>query len=66
MSPVVKTAFLEALEEVTKVTLEQSVKVSEAYASDKKSALALGLAQGFKLAYNGLLKDLADKINPAD
>lgn len=66
MGPALKSALLEAAEEVTKLALDQGVKISQAYAQDKPSGFSLALAQGAKLANDAFLQELADKINPAD
>lgn len=66
MDEKVKTALLEAGEETTKVALEQCLKVAEAYAASSESAVDDSVVAGVKMLYEGFVKDLADKINPAD
>jgi hypothetical protein len=66
MDEQVKSALLEAGEEVTKTALEQSLKVAGAYAASSESTVDDTVVQGIQMLYNAFLKDLADKINPAD
>lgn len=62
-----KTALLEAGEEVTKTVLDQAVKIGEAavIAYPEKKWLPQ-VVSGAKLLHEGFLKGLADRINPAD
>jgi len=62
----VKSALLELGEESTKVLLEQALKVAKAYAASSESSIDDTVVAGVETLYNAFLKDLADKINPAD
>lgn len=66
MSPEVKTALLEMGEEATKCMLEQALKVAKAYAASSETTVDDTVVLGIETLYNAFLKDLADKINPAD
>jgi len=66
MNEPVKTALLEAAEETTKVALDQSLKVAKAYAADSASPIDDSVVAGLEMLINAFVKDLADKINPAD
>ncbi len=66
MEQVVKDALLEAAEETTKVALEQALKIAEAYAASSESTVDDTVVAGIKMLHEAFLKDLADKINPAD
>lgn len=61
-----KTALLEAGEELAKVALNQTVKIIEAQAEESKSVMWVSMASGAKTINNAFLQNLADKINPAD
>ncbi len=62
----VKSALLEAGEEVTKTALDQALKVARAYAASTESTIDDGVVTAVEMLNNAFLKDLADKINPAD
>lgn len=63
----VKTALLEAGEEVTKVALEHALKIAKAYAeSTEHTEVDNTIVSGVEVLYNAFVKDLAEKINPAD
>lgn len=64
MDAQVKTALLEAGEEITKAALEQSIKVAKAYAASSGNPVDDTVVAGIEMLYNAFLKDLADKINP--
>ena len=66
MDEKVKTSLLEAGEEVTKVALEQTLKVAEAYAASTTSPVDDAVVSGVKMLYDAFVKDLAEKINPED
>ena len=62
----VKVALLEAGEETLKTSLEQAMKVAEAYAASSESTVDDTVVAGVKMLYDAFLKDLADKVNPND
>lgn len=64
MDEKVKESLLEAGEEVTKVALDQALKVAEAYAASSESTVDDTIVAAVKLLHDTFLKDLADKINP--
>jgi hypothetical protein len=66
MDAKVKEALQEGGEEITKVALEQSLKIAEAYAASTESSIDDGVVSAIKMLHDAFLKDLADKINPAD
>lgn len=66
MDPKVKEALLEGGEELTKLGLEMSLKVAKAYAESTESTVDDSVVAGVQMLYDAFLKDLVDKINPAD
>lgn len=66
LKPETKTALLEAAEETTKVALEQAINVAKAFAADSESEVDDTVVSGVEMLYNAFLKELTDKINPAD
>jgi len=61
-----KTALLEAGEEITKVSLSQSVLVAKAFAADSESVVDDQVVAGVEMLQKAFLDQLVDKINPND
>lgn len=66
MDESVKTALLEAGEETLKTGLEQALLIAKAYSISTESTVDDTVVVGIQMLYDAFLKDLADKINPAD
>ncbi len=62
----VKEALLEGGEELTKVGLDQCLKIAKAYAASTESTVDDSVVAGVQMVYDAFLKDLVEKINPAD
>ena len=61
-----KAALLEALEEVTKVSLKQVLAIAKVYAADSASMVDDTVVNSVQLLHDAVLADLVEKINPAD
>ena len=66
VGPKVKVALKEALEEGTKLVLNQTVKVLEAQTEDSQKPVWSTVVMGLKTINGAFLQELADRINPAD
>jgi len=66
MDESVKAELLEFAEEAVKLSGKHFIMIAKAYAASTESAVDDSVVAGVELVYNSFLKDLAEKINPAD